>query len=489
VTPDGLAGAVAGLLNDAASAYRESPRASAWLRYHLQRYAEPLSIAVVGPASSGKSTLVNAMIGERIAPVKSADGTEIPVWYQDGSRSRAVAHSPAGPPRDLPILRMDEGPRIDVRGWHPGATDRVVVEWPTRALRGTILIDTPAISESNQDGAGPVRIAGDADAVLYLARNPQAADVRFLSTVLDQPSGSGFAAIAPPVHAIMVLSRADEVGGGRIDALDSAKQIARRARAEDRVRSLCQTVVPVSGTVALAGKTLQDIEFDALAALAQVPRTGLEDFLLTADRFVGDRFPVALDPRLRHELVDRFGMFGIRLCTTLIRTGSDTKAKLSTQLVRRSGLSELRESIGQCFTDRAEVLKARSALLALEALARTEPIRQSGRLLADLERVLASAHEFAELRLLTALQNGRAKLPAELDEEALRLVGGNGTGIAERLGIDERAGIADLRAATLGALRVWRELSEQPPLGMGSRDAARVIVRTCEGMLADLDAG
>ena len=61
---------------------------------------------------------------------------------------------------------------------------------------------------------------------------------------------------ATPVNAIAVLSRADEVGVGRLDSMSSASRIANRYKHDVKVRRLCQTVVPVAGLLAQSGSTL-----------------------------------------------------------------------------------------------------------------------------------------------------------------------------------------------------------------------------------------
>src|SRR5438270_13111650 len=58
-----LAARIRNLLGQALDVYRDSPRATSWLGRHLERFDEPLRLAVVGPPRSGKSTLVEA-IGE-----------------------------------------------------------------------------------------------------------------------------------------------------------------------------------------------------------------------------------------------------------------------------------------------------------------------------------------------------------------------------------------------------------------------------------------
>jgi hypothetical protein len=244
--------------------------------------------------------------------------------------------------------------------------------------------------------------------------------------------------------------------------------------------------VAFGGLVALAGRALTDADFAALASLAVVSRTDLEPYLLSTDRFIGAAFPTAVDAAVRQALLDRFGLFGVRLATTLIRTGCDSRAKLSAELVRRSGLTELREAMGRYFVDRREVLKARSALAGLEMVLRAEPRRGSAQLLARIEQTLASAHDFRELRLLAALQDAQVKLDAELSVEAQRLIGGNGAGIAARLGLDYQASADELWSLGADALGRWQDHSEDPLLTLDQRRAARVIVRSCEGMLAEL---
>ena len=71
---------------------------------------------------------------------------------------------------------------------------------------------------------------------------------------------------------------------------------------------------------------------------------------------------------VRQRLLDRFGLFGIRLSTTLARQGADTPAALAAELVARSGLRDLEQVLHTQFTERRDVLKARSALLAVDAV-------------------------------------------------------------------------------------------------------------------------
>jgi hypothetical protein len=249
------------------------------------------------------------------------------------------------------------------------------------------------------------------------------------------------------------------------------------------------SVVALGGLVALTGRVLTESDFAALATLAAAPRAELETSLLSADRFVGPQFPVPVDPDVRRVLLDRLGMSGVRLATTLIRTGCDTRAKLATELVVRSGLAELRESMGRYFIDRSEVLKARSALAALESMLRRQPRPGAADMLTWVEYILANTHDFRELRLLATLQDPHLAFDAELGAQAQRLVGGNGTGLAARLGVDENAGGAELWGLASQALHRWQNQAEDPLLSLEQRRAAAVVVRSCEGMLAELSRG
>jgi hypothetical protein len=298
-----------------------------------------------------------------------------------------------------------------------------------------------------------------------------------LHAALDSPVARG-----APIGTILVLCRADEVGAGRVDALSSARLIARRYDRNARLGGLCQRVVAVAGLVGYAGRTLTEPEYRQLRELATTERSALAEVLLSTDRFLrADRGPVG--PQTRRALLDRFGLFGLRLATTLIHGGCDTAQKLSVELVRRSGLDDLREAIDRDLTARAEALKARSALLALERLLATQPRTQARGIAADLERVLVSAHDFRELRVVTAVRTGRTPFPPDLAAEALRLLGGEGTDLPQRLAVDHPVTAARLRTAATASLTRWQAHAANPILGREQRRAAAAVVRSCEGML------
>lgn len=475
------------LLRRTIDAYRDSPQAVGWLQHNLQRFDEPLRVAIAGKVKAGKSTLLNALVGEEIAPTDAGECTRIVTWYVDAQVPRVTMYPRSAPPRQLTINRAGGGLSFDLYGTPVEQVDKLEVQWPSQSLRTQTLIDTPGIASLSADTSAragaflaPEDAPTQADAVIYLMRHLHATDVRFLESFFDQG-----VARATPINTIGVLSRADEIGVGRLDALTSARRIARRYRADDKIRGLCQTVVAVAGLLAQTGRTMRQDEFTALTALAALPRADIEAMLLSADRFSRIELE-APDAQTRAKLMERFGLFGVRLATTLIRQGMTDPNTIATELVKRSGLDELRGVLTTQFGERRELLKARSALLAVDLVLTREPRPSAAPLVAEVERILAGAHEFAELRLLSTLRAGAVKLPKEAVQEAERLLGGDGGAAAARLGLEPDAGPQELWDAALDAAARWQRRAESPMSSRAVSDIARLVVRSCEGMLASL---
>jgi hypothetical protein len=370
---------------------------------------------------------------------------------------------------------------------------RAMLEWALRLYRGSTKA-TNFLTQQRQLFEEPLRVGvtgrpkagkstlldaldeddfieghtSDVDAVLHLTGPVRAED---RSALQGNPI---------PVNTIVVLARADELGGGRVDAMTSAKMIARRLRAEPELGQLCQDVVAVAGLLAVTGRTLTDAEFDALVALAALPREELDELLLSTDRFMN---PALEDVVLRQGLLERLGLFGVRLCTTLVRRGYGDPSRLAAELVQRSGLNDLRLSIRRHFTERAPVLKARSALVAVETVLRAEPRPDARGLHAEVERIQVTTQDFRELRLLAALQTGRIELPDEIAAEAEQLLGRSGTSPASRLGVDDDADLLHLAMAVIDR---WQAYATNPVWRRAQTTAAKTVVRTCEGIINTL---
>jgi hypothetical protein len=136
------------------------------------------------------------------------------------------------------------------------------------------------------------------------------------------------------------------------------------------------------------------------------------------------------------------------------------------------------------FTQRRDLLKSRSALLAVDSLLRKD-FRPGTELLRDeVERILAGAHEFTELRVLAALRSGLIDLSEPAIDEAEHLLGGGPPW--SRLGLTPDTARSQQRAAVLDALARWQREAENPLSRKATTDIARVVVRTCEGMAAEL---
>ena len=476
------------VLHRAIEVYRGTPHEPR-LTAVRDRLDEPLRVAVAGRVKSGKSTLLNALVGERLAPTDAGECTRIVTWYRDGHTYQVTARPRGGEPRQLRFNRDDDAIEVDLGGLAPEDVDQLFVTWPSQALRTATLIDTPGIgslTEQVSKRAWEVLAADEeetpADAVLYLMRHLHAGDLEFLRAFQDVEVSR-----PNPVNAIGVLSRADEIGVGRLDSMASARRIATRLATEPNVRRVVQTVVPVAGLLAETAATLTETEVAHLRRVADVPVVEAEELLLTADRFV-ERMPeLGLTSFEREALLRRFGLFGVRLAANLLRRGDATTAtELARDLADRCGIDELQEVLRSLFFERRDVLKSRSALLAVDALVRANPRPGSDAVAAEVEEIVASAHPFNELRVLSSVRAGWVGGKADVVEDLERIIGGAGSAPHIRLQLAAGAGPAELTAAAKEALARWQRRAENPLTAHEMVVAARVAVRSCEGMLADL---
>ncbi|WP_327142696.1 dynamin family protein [Nocardia sp. NBC_01327] len=496
----GVGGETRGLLAAARRSFADRGRVRGQLEECVRRLDEPLRIALAGQLKAGKSTLLNALVGQDIAPTDATECTRLVTWYRHGAAPRVTAYSPEGSRADVVVRRGRgaeglpgaHGLTFDLAAlrWNTGGArevDHLAVEWPSAELAQTTIIDTPGISSLSRDvsartsrlltpGGTGVALPG-ADAVVYLLRRLDTADVDFLEQI-----GAGTGA-GGPLGVIGVVSRADEIGAGRIDALHSARDVASRFAGELERTGLCQSVIPVAGLLAFAAATLRQREYAAFEALAAAPVDEVSAALLSADRFARPDLPLPVPPDLRAHLAARFGLFGIRLAVTLIRLGVRDSASLAAELTARSGLGELRTVLDVQFAQRAEELKAHSALTALARILVANPGTEADALLPRVKTLLSDVHGFAELRLLGHLRTDELPLPPADLAELHRLIGGVGVAPHRRLGLPPHTDIHTQREQALTAVHKWRTRARHPLADQSMVNACLTASRSAEGLL------
>lgn len=478
------------VLDASARLYRADAEISRELADSRRRLDEPLRVVLVGSVKAGKSTLINALLGENLAPTDARECTKVVTWYRHGLTPLVRAFRLAGDVVPVPLHRTNSRLELDLGDLDVESLDRLEVTWPMSPLSELTLVDTPGtvsishdVSDRTRQFITPSDGVSGADAVVYLLRSLHTADVEFLHALRAHTSQGSVA-----LGAIAVLSRADELGAGRLDAMLSVNTAVERLKEDPALEGVCETVVPVAGLVALAGATLRQSEFSSLMALEAKPRNEMRKILVSVDRFIAAEDPDLPSSRIREELVERFGIYGIRLAIAVIRSGARDAPSLSAELVRRSGLDELRRLVDVHFQQRHPELKARSAVLAARRILVTNPREGSEDVLAFADEHLADQQAFHEMRLLAQVRSAKLSLDSAQLAELERTLGGQGTTPSERLGFQSSvAALKVLRERAFEMLWMWSERADNPLTDRETAAACRVAVRSCEGVIAELE--
>ncbi len=458
-----------GVLADAPEATRDIVARS---RYRIDT---PLRVAVAGRVKAGKSTLLNALLGQPIAATDSAECTMMVTRYEHGPSVRAWAvTNDRRSPRT--VVADEHGARIELEAGDEESCDHLVVELPADELGDMTLIDTPGnASLSQQVSARAVHFLipddgpQEADVVIYLLRHLHETDAEFLEAFSELGTLE-----RDPMRAIGVLSRADELGAGRGDSLAIAQRAATDLTANRSIRPLVSGVIPVSGLLACAVHRLTPTDHRTVVELAALDDASRDRLLLSASRLLSTSSRIAIPVADRRLLLDRLGMFGVRYSIHLARSGrADTLEELRNELEAASGISALRARLLERYAARADVLKAARALGAVTPIVRQLPEPARSRHLESIDRILSDAHELDELRWLRELHDGRHDgLGTEIVQLVTQALGSTGLDPASRAGVPTDSPPGALAEATLERIRRLRSLGRVPRQSARAVDAA-----------------
>lgn len=445
----------------------------------LDRLSAPLQVAVVGRVSSGKSTLVNALIGRRVAHTAEGERTHLVTRYRHGTVDHLEVVTHEGVRRALPFA-ADGTPPVDVAacaGIAPEAVSHVEVYLTSDLLRDLTVIDTPGLgspdplhqsrAEAVLDQAGSEalddvsqRAVLGAEAVIYVLTQTVRKDDHdvlgaFASATARRHPG--------PANAIAVLNMIDTVPPESIDDATDHWSAARllAERYADTLGARVAAVIPMIGLLAETAESgaFTSADADALRLLAELPDNDQEIMLLAGDVFTDWDCPVSVPARTRLlRLLDRYG---IATALSALRAAADTPTgELRRLLLAESGLHALRGALDTVFRLRADGIKAAAALASLAAIAERvldRPVERE-RIKDGIEELLArpNAHGFRVLEALTAVSSGAVHLPEDLTTELFRICGG-GTP-AERLGLADEPHAVQV-AHALERAGWWRSFS------------------------------
>jgi hypothetical protein len=434
-------------------------RTAVGLRDVLRRLASPLQVAVAGRISSGKSTLVNALIGRRVAPTDVGECTRLVTRFSYGTVDRVEVVLRDGARQALPF---DAGGTIPAGlGVEPGTVSHLEAYLTSAVLRDLTVIDTPGLGSLDTASAARAEsLLGTAGGELDdISQAVRADDAQVLAAFTAATASRD----AGPVNAIAVLNKADTIPPESVEGADGDVWKAASALAARQAATLKPRVADVLPVIGLLAETAETGGFtatdaDALKALAGTDQTIRDAMLLSADLFTTLDAPVPEGTRRR--LLEHLDLYGVGCALTAIDADpAITVGALRRTLLDASGLAGVRGRLDAVFRARADAIKAAAALASVTALARAGGDPGERQRMRDAIEVLLQRPEAHQLRLLEALTlvtSGAVAMPEDLVDEVVRVGGSSAAG--EQLGMVGH-GRGELAGYALERAGWWRSFA------------------------------
>ncbi|PSB51897.1 dynamin family protein [Chamaesiphon polymorphus] len=475
------------------------------LRQSLARLHQPMRVAIVGLIKAGKSTMMNALLGEHLVPTGNVEATFNVNVFRWGDRpSLQVHYKDERPPE---TKSFDELQSLTLRA----AANRdylrsikyIEVTYPNSILHSFDLIDTPGLESHYRDDSDNTRQflqlhgtelsevtqaeAQGADAVMYLFGHSLAMADKEIIELFQ----GGEVSQATPINAIGVLTKTDLYWSDPsiTEPMVAAERVCQRLAHHPQARNLFYTIYPVCAHLALGARTLTDREWDILDRLITIPPDRFERLLRNINRFNEREYPdIPILPQERRLLAERLGQYGVWQAYNLRRSGSGDRHRLITALLEHSGIDRLRDTLVSHFGHRAYLIKLIRVLRQFKTIYFQSRPKLAGKSLQVLEEIAGrfeeietQEHRLIELNILQNFYRRKLDFDERETRDLLAVTGEFGTDCGSKLDLGERATIPEMLAVANEKLHYWQTRSaDYLTIDRDTLTAAKTMARSYE---------
>ena len=462
------------------------------LQLAQQQLEAPMRVAIVGIAKAGKSTFMNAVLGEYVVFTDEEEATfNVSKFTYAEQKSLLIHYKETGravepkPFEDLKQLTVRDKERWD----YLSSIKYVEVFYPNPILKLFSLIDTPGLesafgtdSDNTQEfmstnqqylsiygaelAAATQLEAQRADAVIYLFdRSLAQVDQDFLKKF----SGEDLATISP-LNAIGGLTQIDKLFFN-IDKNESLMTIAKEVveALPSIAQSLFYQIQPISGFLAWGAQSITDREWGILAELAKIPQPKMNNLLFSYDSFIKPDKSVNVSIEDRKIIRERLNIYGISLVYGSLIRGVSERSEIVDLLLKESGVADLIAVIKSHFGNRAHIVKLNTVFNQLQDHAKKgrreldgEPERALAQILSSLQKITSQENSFKELEVLHDYYDHKlADFSTEEAQELLCITGENGNSCAAKLSLPSDASTREMLLKAIAGMNKWRSKSQQ----------------------------
>lgn len=451
------------------------------LEQMLRRLNEPLRVAVVGPVNAGKSTLMNALMGDTVVYTGALETTYNVCKFCYGETPSITVHFRDGSSEEAPISHLEK--------WSIRASDadnprlqnvkELTIHYPSEILKKIEFIDTPGLNSTYGRDArnteeflavrgteDTVYQASQADAVVYAIKDKMSAQEVQLLHSYQKPGEA-----SSPINSIGVLTRVD-INNWTVmstcSPVELNRPIAGSLMEKPEVQKILFSIYPVCAKPVEGITQMQPQDWDCLTRLADADEEMLRELLMDAGLFCtldDPAFTGGMGPAThRKQLFDKLGAYGILEAARQLRQGTPRK-NLQQSLDRASGVENVRNILNSHFGNRALLIKAQYILnhlrvvarqLGQQTLADTELWHLCVNLQNKIDELTNSMLILQELQLLQRYYNGQFSFNEEESQDLLRLTGEYGRALELRLNAAPGSSVEDLMDLTHEKIRLWR---------------------------------
>lgn len=518
-----LKSSVQTLLSDASrmcTSCQEAEKLALELQIMRKRLDEPLRVAVVGFVNAGKSTLMNAIMKEKILFTGAVETTSNPTWFKYGPTKSISVVFKDGSKEDHPFEDLAKWTIKAISDQNPKADQvkQIEIKYPNEVLKTMELIDTPGFGagSSASDKAGDfmglkkakestritTEFAAEADAVIYgFSRSAQTGD----QDILEAFQGDTLATNTSPINALGVLTKVDIMWDvlENNDPIEVAQGVVRNLMSQSALKSILYTINPVCAKIVESISELGEREWQILKRLAKLDEKLLLNILFDRSLLISNETSdfesdlgiiLSDEERLnictreeREHICDICQQYGIYIITRALNDGIDS-SNVVEHVYQKSGIRYLSDLIYRHFGNRAFVIKLRYLFSHLSSMATqimlADPANDRLRQICEhikeeIDNIQTTEQVFRELKVMQNYYNGLLKFKSDKEiEEFLQITGENGSNCEAKLGVPEGTPIRQLAKIARERIQYWNQRANDIPITRYYEEAAQVFSRS-----------